>query len=92
MIDNYRLELKPEGSMLIYKNLDKPGMLASVGNILADENINIAGLSLARLVSGKEALTVISLDGSINKKAINKILSIDGIWDVLPVNFKDRRE
>jgi D-3-phosphoglycerate dehydrogenase len=92
MIDNYRLELKPEGSMLIYKNLDKPGMLASVGNILADENINIAGLSLARLESGKEALTVISLDGSINKKAINKILSIDGIWDVLPVNFKDRRE
>ncbi len=27
IIDDYRLELKPEGCMLIYKNIDKPGML-----------------------------------------------------------------
>ena len=92
MIDNYRLELRPEGCMLFYRNIDKPGMLASVGKILAEENINIAGLSLGRLESGKEALTVISLDEAINKKAINKIISTDGIWDVLPVNFRNRRE
>jgi D-3-phosphoglycerate dehydrogenase len=87
MIDNYRLELKPEGCMLLYKNIDKPGMLASVGNILAEENINIAGLSLGRAGSGKEALTIISIDEAINDRALKRILSTEGIWDVLPVNF-----
>ena len=86
-IDNYIVELKPEGSMLFYRNTDKPGMLASVGRILSEENINIAGLSLGRQVNGKEALTIITTDEAINKNAIQKIISTDGIWDVLPVNF-----
>ncbi len=88
-IDDYRVELRPEGNMLFYRNIDKPGMLASVGRILSEENINIAGLSLGRQQTSKEALTIITTDESINKKAIQRIISIDGIWDVLSVNFKE---
>ncbi len=62
-------------------------MLASVGKVLADENINIAGLSLGRLDNGSEAMTIINLDEAINKRIINQILSIEGIWDVLLVNI-----
>ena len=87
MVDGYRIELKPEGSMLFYKNIDKPGMLATVSKVLADENINIAGLSLGRMESGKEAITVISLDETISKTAINKLLSTEGILEISPVNF-----
>ncbi len=86
-IDRYRVELRPEGNMLFYRNIDKPGVLAAVGAILSEENINIAGLSLGRQESSKEALTVITTDEVINKKAIQRILSTDGIWDVLLVNF-----
>ncbi len=86
-IDGYRVELKPEGNLLFYRNIDKPGMLAAVGTILSDEHINIAGLSLGRQEGGSEALTIIATDESISKKAIQRILSTNGIWDVLPVNF-----
>ncbi len=86
-IDGYRVELRPERNMLFYRNIDKPGMLAAVGRILSDENINIAGLSLGRQESGAEALTIIATDEAINKQAIQRILATDGIWDVLPVNF-----
>ena len=86
-IDGYRVELRPEGNMLFYKNIDKPGMLAAVGRILSEENINIAGLSLGRQESGNEALTVIAADEDISKKAIDRILSTDGIWDVIAVNI-----
>ncbi len=86
-IDGYRVELRPEGNMLFYKNTDKPGMLAAVGRILSEENINIAGLSLGRQDSGKEALTVIATDEEISKKAIKRIISTDGIWNVLMVNI-----
>ena len=86
-IDSYHLELKPEGFMLFYINIDKPGMLSTVGKILADANINIAGLSLGRLEAGKEALTVISTDSEIDQYVLNKISAIKGVKDVLKVIF-----
>jgi len=86
-IDSYHLELKPEGHMLFYSNIDKPGMLAMVGKILADANINIAGLSLGRLEAGKEALTVINTDSEIDKKVVKDILSINGVHKVLTVKI-----
>ncbi len=86
-IDNFHLELKPEGHMLIYSNIDKPGMLANVGKILADANINIAGLSLGRLDLGKEALTVINVDSEISKDVANKISSINGVKKVYTVKI-----
>jgi D-3-phosphoglycerate dehydrogenase / 2-oxoglutarate reductase len=87
MIDEYRLELKPEGNLLIYKNIDKPGMLAAVSKVLAEEKINIAGLSLGRTESGNEALTVINIDGEINTDVVSRINSTNGIWNLLMVKI-----
>jgi len=86
-IDSFHIELKPEGHMLVYKNIDKPGMLATVGKILADTDINIAGLSLGRLESGNEALTVINTDTEITHTALRQISSIKGVKDVLKVRI-----
>ncbi|MFO7446116.1 MAG: phosphoglycerate dehydrogenase [Ignavibacteriaceae bacterium] len=82
LVDGFHLEVKPEGNMLFYSNIDKPGMLATVGKILADANINIAGLSLGRYDAGKDALTVINVDSEIDKKVIDLISSISGIHKV----------
>ncbi len=73
--------------MLFYSNIDKPGMLANVGKILADANINIAGLSLGRLDIGKEAFTVINVDSEINKDVAKKISSINGVKKVYTVKI-----
>ncbi len=86
-IDGFHLEVKPEGYMLFYSNIDKPGMLANVGKILAEANINIAGLSLGRLDVGKEALTVINVDSEINKDVVKQISSISGVKKVYTVKI-----
>ncbi len=84
-IDGFHLELNPEGNMLFYANIDKPGMLANVGKILAESNINIAGLSLGRLDIGKKAITVINVDSEINKDVVKLISEISGVTDVYAV-------
>ncbi|PSQ89203.1 MAG: phosphoglycerate dehydrogenase, partial [Bacteroidetes bacterium QS_8_64_10] len=48
-VDDYDgLEVRPEGRLLVYRNEDRPGMLASVGKILAEAGINIGALALGR--------------------------------------------
>ena len=86
-INNYPVEFKPEGNILIYKNVDKPGMLASVSRELSLSNINIASLSLGRKSEGDYALTVVNLDSPVNEEVKKSISSIKGIKDVYSVSM-----
>jgi D-3-phosphoglycerate dehydrogenase len=86
-IDSFHLELRPEGNMIFYSNIDKPGYVAKVGSILAGAKINIAGLSLGRVDIGKEALTVINVDDEVDKKVVDDISSIEGIHYVYAVKI-----
>ncbi len=86
-IDNYLVEVKPEGTLLFYSNIDKPGMVAAVGKILSEAEINIAGLSLGRLEAGKEALSIVNVDNEIDEKVIQKISEIEGVKNVYSVQI-----
>ena len=86
-INNFPVEFKPEGNILIYRNIDKPGMLASVSRELSLSNINIASLSLGRLTEGDEALTVVNLDSAIDERIKKSILAIEGIKAIYSVSI-----
>src|SRR6185437_8134322 len=47
-INGYRVDLVPEGAMLITMHTDKPGMIGKVGSLLGEKGINIAGMHLGR--------------------------------------------
>jgi len=84
-INDYKVDLKPERNILIYKNVDKPGMLSSVTQKLSSANINIASLSLGRKSQGDLALTVVNVDSMLDEKIKKSISSIDGIHDIYSV-------
>ncbi|MBO6537556.1 MAG: phosphoglycerate dehydrogenase [Balneolaceae bacterium] len=78
-IDNYGIELRLEGDMILYQNEDKPGMLASVSGALAEMNINIGGLSLGRSGKGSRAITAFSVDKHLDEKELAKVSALEGI-------------
>ncbi|MBI3004231.1 MAG: phosphoglycerate dehydrogenase [Ignavibacteriales bacterium] len=81
-IDDYHMEIHPEGHLILYKNVDRPGMLAKVGAELANADINIAGLALGRDNPGQKALTVMNVDSSIPLQTIRKLEQIEGVFEV----------
>ncbi len=85
-IDNYWLEIKPEGHMIVYKNADRPGMLAAVGGILARNDINIGALALGRAGKGEMALTAVTVDEAVPAAVVREISSLDGVEDVCRVD------
>ena len=78
-INGYRMEVVPEGTMLLYENEDRPGMLATVGRLLADAAINIGALSLGRTARGGKALALVTTDDVIPEHVLDNIASIDGV-------------
>ncbi|WP_456400087.1 phosphoglycerate dehydrogenase [Persephonella sp.] len=82
LIDNYWIDIDPEGVILIFENRDVPGVIAKIGEILARHNINIAGFRLGRLEKGKIALGALQLDESINDVILEEIQNIPEIIKV----------
>ena len=85
-VDEYDLETSPEGEMLFYKNIDRPGMLASVGSLLSEANINIGALALGRKGRGEMALTALSVDDPIPENVLDQIAGLDGVESVRAVH------
>ncbi len=78
-IDGFPIEIQLGGHILMYKNIDKPGMLASVSSDLAKQDINIASLSLGRNKQNSEAITAFLLDKGVETSEIEKIRDMEGI-------------
>jgi D-3-phosphoglycerate dehydrogenase len=81
-LDAHHFEIKPEGDLLFYYNLDRPGMLARVSAILSEHGINIGDLSLGRLRPGDRALTVIATDQPPPTEILFELTQIEGISDI----------
>lgn len=78
-IDGYNLEVRPEGWLLVYRNIDRPGMLAQVGRLLAEAEVNIGALALGRTEKGAMALTVISVDEPVPATVLHEMTLLEGI-------------
>ncbi len=86
-LDGFRFEVRPEGTLLLYNNMDKPGMLARVSSLLAAHQVNIAGVSLGRSSMGKDALTVMNIDGTISDPTVHELRKVDGITNLKVVTL-----
>jgi len=68
-IDDYEIEFRPQGRFLLTRHDDVPGVLAAITRILADDDVNVAMVSLARDAARGDALAVIQVDGGIPQRA-----------------------
>jgi len=59
-IDGYRMQMVPEGAMVIQFNEDQPGVIGLVGTLFGNYKVNIADLTLSRQDS--RALMVFKID------------------------------
>lgn len=79
-INGFKFDFKPKGKMIIFKNHDVPGVIASITSILAKENINISDFRLGR-GAHQFAMAVILVDANIDKKIIADLNKLEAcVW------------
>lgn len=81
-LNEYPVEVIPEGILLLVKNVDRPGMVGRIGTVLGKHGVNIANMSLHRDRFGGIALTVLNLDSIPPKEAVEELKSDPDIKDI----------
>jgi D-3-phosphoglycerate dehydrogenase len=78
-IDEFRLEAVPEGYLLIFSNLDVPGVIGTIGTLLGRNKVNIAGMQLGRERPGGRAVSVVNVDAPVPPHVMDEIRSLPNI-------------
>lgn len=74
-----KINVVPRGHLLLLENSDIPGIVASVGTVLARNGVNIANMSLGRDERGGHALMVLNLDSAPEASVRAELESLEGI-------------
>lgn len=81
-IGDFSIEAVPEGTMLISKNRDVPGVIGRIGTLLGEKNVNISRFYLGRKEKGGDALAVIEVDSAVGDEIIAALKELESVIDV----------
>lgn len=62
--------------MLYVNNLDKPGFIGALGQMLGEEKVNIATFHLGRTAAGEEAIALIGIDSEPSAAMVDKLSAL----------------
>jgi len=66
-VDGFEVRITGSAPTLVIKNVDTPGVVARVARILADDEVNIAYLTVSRKKRGGEAMMSIEVDRPLSE-------------------------
>jgi D-3-phosphoglycerate dehydrogenase / 2-oxoglutarate reductase len=84
-VDDYPIELRPEGTMLICTNYDRPGAVGKVGTVLGDAGVNISGMQLSRVGDDGFALFALGLDSEPPESVLEVLRALPNVLASLKV-------
>ena len=86
MLDDMDVNFSAEINTLIVHNVDQPGCVADVANVLSRKKINIATMQLFRDKRGGFAVMVVETDQIIPEQALEWLRGMEGILKVTFLN------
>lgn len=81
-VNKIYLEAELAGQMVFLYTNDKPGVIASVGNVFAKHNINIGGMHFGRENIGGLAITLLDVDMKVEDRVVQELTSLQNILSV----------
>lgn len=86
-IDDFYLEAVPEGHILLIRNIDKPGVIGSVGTCLGKHKVNISRMQLGLNTTSGEAMSLYNVDSPVGEKVLEEIKALSNILSVREIKL-----
>ncbi len=86
-IDDYEVETVPEGTLLITRHEDRPGVVGALGNLLGREQINISRMQVGITSPESEAIAVIGISSPLSPELLHQVEAIPAVHRVYQVTL-----
>src|SRR5699024_10450376 len=86
-VDDYSMDVLPEGHLLLIHHQDKPGAIGRVGSWLAENDVNIATMQVGREDIGGSEIMMLSIERHMEKEELEQIRSMEGFEQVTAVDL-----
>ncbi len=86
-INDFMVEIFPEGELLVISNNDKPGVIGNIGSLIGENSINIARMHFGRAKQGGRAIAVVSVDAAVSKSILSEIKKLPNVLSVKQIHL-----
>lgn len=84
---DFAIDAELAGTILVTRHQDRPGIVGSVGTMLAGAGVNISSLELSRLSVAGEALMFVSVDEPISEAMLEGLRKVPGMIEARVVTL-----
>ncbi len=81
-IDDFRIEVVPEGHLALIHNLDEPGAIGSIGTTLGKHGINISSMQVGCECDGEHNVIFLRTDTPIPKEVLQELQDLPKVKSV----------
>lgn len=81
-IDNFRLEMIPYGNLTLINNVDRPGVIGSIGAVIGEHDINIAQMQVGQEKDGEKNIVFLRTDIPIPGEVLEKLRGLEMVNSV----------
>jgi D-3-phosphoglycerate dehydrogenase len=78
-VGSFEVDVSLEGSIILCRQVDQPGMIGKVGSVLGGQNVNVSFMSVGRIAPRKQAVMAIGVDEQPSKETLKKIGDIPAV-------------
>jgi len=75
-INDFRLEMKPEGYLTLIHNLNIPGEIGSIGTLLGDNSINISKMTVGQEEAGERNIVFLRTDSALSDEILDALRNL----------------
>jgi len=86
-INDFAVEIVPEGTMLFMYNNDRPGVIGNIGSYLGKCNVNIARMHFGRESQGGMAISVVNIDSPLSESQLEDLKKMPNILSLRVVEL-----
>jgi D-3-phosphoglycerate dehydrogenase len=86
-IDEFELEMPLLDHLLLFRYTDRPGVIGTVGQVLGQAGVNIAGMQVARDEAAGSALGVLVLDSAVPHELLDRVADAIGATNARAVDL-----
>ncbi len=86
-INHFDIEVVPEGTLLVTRHDDKPGVISAISTVLGNANINITRMQVSTVDEKIQAMAVISISEPLTEALIQQINAIPVVKMTAQINL-----